>query len=442
MYTGKLQVKTTQKGTTYFYMLIRKELLDGTYTPYKWEATSLPVKGNKRKAQNMLKQRLIELNGGQSVLNIDEDFKNEKPVKTSSIVSAQSIFFSEWIEKWLNNKEGTIRASTLEGYKLHAKHIISYFSEKKILLGEISYKDIDDYCIFMLKEGKINRYTRERSGLSIRTVRSHKFLITSALQKAVLYGYIEKNPAEGVRVTNKKNHQLAKKPQFFTYNEAQKYLEFLKETHDILYDFIKATLIYGLRKSEALGLTTEALDFKNHKLYINRTVVKIVTIHDENATKTFDSDREYPLTPAMEQFWKRVLAKKKENQLFYGNKYISTEFLFTWDDGKPFSPDYVYHHHKKMVEKFGRPGLTVHNLRHSTASILMELGWTAKDIQEWLGHADYSTTMNIYTHISKTLKREKALDLNEIIEQGCSKNRTNENYSQRYPLQPLLKKIM
>lgn len=452
MYTGKLQAKTTQKGTAYFYMLIRNEHPDGTKTRYKWESTALPAKGNKRKAKQMLEQRLAALNGSQSVSNTDmeinmpyankTDFRNIKATKMSPATPAESMLFSEWVKEWLKNKDGTIRASTLEGYQLHAKHVISYFSEKKIPLNKLTYKDVDDYCIFMLREGKINKYTGVRSGLSIRTVRSHKFIITAALNKAVLYGYINKNPAEGIRVTNKKNRQLAKKPKFFTYDEAQKYLEFLKENHDVLYDFTKATLIYGLRRSEALGLTTQALDFKYHKLYINRTVVKIVQLHDENATKTFDSEREYPLTPSMEQFWRTVLAKKKEHQLFYGDSYNYTNFLFTWEDGTPFSPDYVYHHHKKMVEKFGRPGLTVHNLRHSTASILMELGWNAKDIQDWLGHADYSTTMNIYTHISKTLKAEKALDLDKIIEQGYPKNRTTPKNSQRPPLRTPFYNVM
>lgn len=275
----------------------------------------------------------------------------------------------------------------------------------------------------MLREGKVNKYTGITSGLAVRTVRSHKFVINSALNKAVLHGLIDKNPAEQVKVTNKKNRQLAKKPIFFTLDEAQKYLAFLQKENDILFDFTKAILIYGLRRSEALGLTVQAVDFKRHKLYINRTVVKIIHIHDENETKTYDSDREYPLTPDMEKFFKSIIKKKRDNEYFFGNKYVHTDYLFTWDDGRGFSPDYVYHHHMKMVKKFGRPELTIHNLRHSTASILYELGWSAKDIQEWLGHADYYTTMNIYTHIAKTHREEKALMLDGILEPSFFKHK-------------------
>lgn len=78
------------------------------------------------------------------------------------------------------------------------------------------------------------------------------------------------------------------------------------------------------------------------------------------------------------------------------------------DDGRLFAPDYVYHHFKKLVKKFGIPEMTFHGLRHSCASMLYEKGWSAKDIQIWLGHADFYTTMNIYTHIDNLFNTERA----------------------------------
>lgn len=426
MITGRLQPKKTKKGTEYYYMIIQTDNPDGTKGKPQWESTGLPVKNNKRKAQAILDARLNELNSGQT--NLPNSTESVQPApesdQSNSETPADSTLFSDWVREWLNNKDGTVRDSTIEGYRLHAKHVIDYFDSKETLLSQITYQDIDTYCTLMLKEGKVNRQTGAKSGLAVRTVRSHKFVINAALNKAVLYGLIKQNPAEQIKVTSKNNRALAKKPVFFTLKEAQDYVAFLKENNDVLHDLIWATLKLGLRKSEALGLTEQAIDFKRKKIYINRTVVKIIKIHDENDTKTADSDREYPLTPELETFCRTVINKKRENMRFYGNKYIHTDFLFTWDDGRPFSPDFVYHHHKRMVAKFGRPELTVHNLRHSAASILFEMGWSAKDIQEWLGHADYYTTMNIYTHIAKTHREEKALELDGILEQASAKSRT------------------
>ena len=88
--------------------------------------------------------------------------------------------------------------------------------------------------------------------------------------------------------------------------------------------------------------------------------------------------------------------------------------MFTWEDGRPFSPDYVSKHHKKMVAEFGRPDLTFHNLRHSCASMLIDKGWNPKKLQYWLGHEDISVTLNIYTHYNKQKLNTNAVDLDEI----------------------------
>ena len=87
----------------------------------------------------------------------------------------------------------------------------------------------------------------------------------------------------------------------------------------------------------------------------------------------------------MESFFKGVVLKKEENKLFYGDTYVDNKEIFVWDDGHSIRPDYVYHHFKKLAEVFGRSDMTFHSLRHSTASILFELGWHPKEIQEWLG---------------------------------------------------------
>ena len=106
--------------------------------------------------------------------------------------------------------------------------------------------------------------------------------------------------------------------------ESQEFLKFVYDADDVLSDLIYATLQYGLRRSEALGITEDSLDFKRHLLKIERTVVVVTSEHKKERTKTPDSNRVYYLTPDMEQFFKKVICKKRENQLFYGDTYIIT----------------------------------------------------------------------------------------------------------------------
>ena len=408
--TGTLQKKTMKSGKSYYYAVLN------TGGKTKWIATGLQVNGNKRIAQKRLQEILQEYTDQNAAARYVVRNHFSPPVKSATGGETQGdILFSEWVKEWLISRKIDVRECTGESYETHARVIVEYFSEKQIKLGEITYSDIEEYCKYMLKEGKINRYTGAKSGYAIRTVRSQKFIITSALNWAVKRGIIANNPALTVTVSRKKNRQLARKPVFFTVKEANDYLAFLKDKNDILYELIYTTLMFGLRRSEVLGITVQSVDFARKKLYINRTVVKMLHIHDENATKTFDSEREYPLTDELITFFKAVIAKKRMYKKFFGNNYTDNDFLFTWEDGRPFFPDYVSKHHKKMVAMFGKPNLTFHNLRHSTACILYEQGWKAKDIQEWLGHADIVTTMNIYTHIDRAHKQKQAESLSGVL---------------------------
>lgn len=415
--TGSLQKKKMRSGNSYYYAVLN---INGKA---KWIPTGLQVTGNKRLAQKKFQEILATYSSkDESAMTTSASAKSRKYIKfpDKAPEPVENILFSDWIKRWLDSRKTDIRECTSESYATHAKAVISYFKEKEIKLAEITYSDIEEYCKYMLANGKINRYSGIRTGYAVRTVRSQKFIITSALNWAVHQKLIPNNPALNVTVSRKKNRQLAKKPVFFTAIEANQYLKFLKDKNDLLYDMIYVTLTYGLRRSEVLGLTEQSVDFKHNKLYINRTIVKMIHLHDENATKTFDSEREYPLTKEMRIFFQEIIARKRKYQSLYKNKYIETEFLFTWEDGKPFLPDYVSKHHKKMVAAFGKPDLTFHNLRHSTACILYEQGWKAKDIQEWLGHADIITTMNIYTHIDRAHKQKQAESLNGVLHYDIS----------------------
>ena len=394
--TGSLQKKRLANGKEYYYIVLNFYDKHTKKRKPKWIPTNLLVKGNKRKAEQMLHEAIAKY-------------------PENSYDATADTLFSDWVKLWLESTKTYVEESTWEGYVLSAKHVIEYFETQKLTLNKLKPKHFKDYYQYMLTNGKLNKITNERSGLAIRTVRSHKFIINAALNEAVEEEILVRNPALTIKVSNAKKKALAKKIVFFTLEESREFLQFVYASNDVLSDLIYATLQYGLRRSEVLGITEDSLDFKKHLLKIERTVVMVTTEHKKERTKTPDSNRVYYLTPDMETFFKKVLQKKKENQLFYGNMYANNKAIFVWDDGRCFRPDYVYHHFKKLATDFGRPDMTFHALRHSTASMLFELGWHPKDIQDWLGHADFYTTMNIYTHIQKSHAHTNAERLSGIL---------------------------
>ncbi len=138
---------------------------------------------------------------------------------------------------------------------------------------------------------------------------------------------------------------------------------------------------------------------------------------DSEDTKTAASLRELTLFPTAVKMLQKIKEEQKTAKQFYGNQYKNTEgYIFTWDDGTRYDPDYISKLFKKAVKKFGKPELSLHKLRHTCGSLLFELGWDLKKVQYWLGHSDAQTTLNIYAHFNKKRLNGAAEDLARISE--------------------------
>lgn len=104
------------------------------------------------------------------------------------------------------------------------------------------------------------------------------------------------------------------------------------------------------------------------------------------------------------ELFKRIKKEQTENKKLYGKQYIESDYVFAWDDGRPYRPDYITSAFQKVLKKNNFPHMRFHDLRHSCASIFHDKGWSLNQIQEWLGNADIETTGNIYVHILKSKK--------------------------------------
>ena len=91
--------------------------------------------------------------------------------------------------------------------------------------------------------------------------------------------------------------------------------------------------------------------------------------------------------------------KLKDQQEDYkqrlGSGYHNNDYIFKNPNGVPYRPDSLTRSFKRALARHGLPQMRYHDLRHSTASILVNKGWDINDIKEWLGHADISTTVNV-----------------------------------------------
>ncbi len=265
--------------------------------------------------------------------------------------------------------------------------------------------DVQRYATEKLKGGRCDG---KDGGMSRVSVRKHLNVLKQAFSDAVLYDIIPQSPALHVKLPRVAT--ISKDVQFLSIAQSQTLLAAFEGTFQTM---VLVALYYGLRRSEVLGLRWSAIDFTEDTLTISHTVVKNFTIECKDRTKTASSRRCFMLFPDVRQALLELRERQQAERaarIAEGKSYTENDYLFRYEDGRLFRPDYVTRAFERTARKCTLPGIRFHDLRHSTASILFERGWNVKDVQVWLGHADIQTTLDIYVHYTRTRKILKGQD--------------------------------
>lgn len=382
--TGSLQIK----GDKYYAVLNFKDK-DGKRVQ-KWIALNLTTKGNKRRAESMLSELIVNYQGYESI-------------------EPMNLLLSQHIMQWMEANKPNIANTTYDQYlNILVNHIQPYFDSRGITVSRLTAGDLEDYYTFKIS-----------SGLSPNSVIKHHAIIRTALQWAVKHRYIRENVAD-----------FAKKPSHIRYQGAEPYsvqeiatLLQLTQNEAIAAPIFLASF-YGLRRSEILGLRWSAIDFQQGTISIITTVVRekrgneIQTIVRDHTTKTESSMRTLPLCPYTYQYFNALYQQQQYRRELCGNSY-DTRFLdFVCVDqmGTLLQPDYVSQKFQKLLQQFGLRRIRFHDLRHSCATIMLYLGYTLKDIQTWLGHSNYNFTADTYIHAGVGVHEQMAVALSEKLE--------------------------
>ena len=318
---------------------------------------------------------------------------------------------ADYLKMWKELQASEVAETTYDGYHTYIDiHLIPYFKALNINIQDITAGHIFDYVNYLSKDG--GRKDNKIGGQSNTSIRKIISILRKVFDYAVLYGDIKINPAAQVpmpkRTNNKDERQV-----FLTAEDAQKMLDAFR--NEEIGPIVFVTLYYGLRKSEALGLRWQAVDFEANTITVNHTVVGGSRIVAKDSTKSYCSRRTYQLLPDVKDLLLKLREQQKDYRQRLGSGYHENDYIFKNPNGVPYRPDSLTRSFKRALARHGFPQMRYHDLRHSTASILVDKGWDINDIKEWLGHADISTTSNIYAHISHRRKVSLAQDLDKTL---------------------------
>lgn len=360
----------------YYYIILNLTDSAGKRKP-KWISTGLTIKGNKKRAEQMLM---------------------EERRKYANAKTGDDVLFADFMEQWLEIVKSTVSLPTYSSYVNAVKSIIApYFRKKKILLRDLQAHDIQMFYQEQLQRVKASSVIHYHANI-------HK-----ALKYAVKNDMIPSNPAD--KVERPKQDKFY--GNFYDRDELNKLFEAVAGTKFELPVLLGA--FYGLRRSEIVGLKWSAIDFEQNTITISHTVTSCnldgkCVIVAKDTTKTKSSRRTLPLVPYFHEKLLAVKAQQERNQKLCGRSYNREflEYICVDDIGDRFKPNYITSQFPKLLERNGFRKIRFHDLRHSCASLLLASGVPMKHIQEWLGHSDFSTTANIYAHLDYSSKLTSA----------------------------------
>lgn len=296
-------------------------------------------------------------------------------------------YMEYWLEKII---KPSVQPDTYSGYERNVKKWMKkYFlmPEHKKCVKEITADDLDDFYDYLrdnnLKNSSIDHFNDNISS-------AFKFLLR---KKIVKY-----NPTKLIN------------PIIVEVNEVETYTrtDIIK-----LFEIIKGDIIelptlldgyYGLRRSEIIGLKTDAIDFDSNSFIVKHVAIQhdgknnTEKVYFKDKTKSKKGYRTLPLFPEIREAILRKLEKIEENKKIFGNSYNHEYdgYICVQDNGDLIQPNFFTKRFKKIIDRNELKKITPHGLRHSIATLLHLNGTDIRDLQDWLGHESITST-NRYT---------------------------------------------
>lgn len=305
----------------------------------------------------------------------------------------ENMRFSELAEWYFTNyAPHELKESTVYTYRgQYKKHI-------EPVLGNMKVKDITTPKLTQLMQSFV---------LNPTTVRKLYVIVQSIFRRGVEQGFIRESPCHNVILPKRKK---SRKNKALDEDKLKRFLSLLdsKPWDEDFKRIIKVLLYTGMRSGECLGLSWHDIDFENHTISINHTLTDIGGRHELTTPKTESSIRIIGMGQKLSKILLEQKAYIEKLTLALGDDFSHPEMVFVSALGNYRDRNSVYHSLKRFTKGTEFEDMTLHQLRHCNATMLLNSGFDLKVVSEHLGHCDIGVTADIYADVLRSMKSKVA----------------------------------
>ncbi len=319
-------------------------------------------------------------------------------IEVGSLTDSRGVTVGEFLDQWLTEVvQPNVRPWTYKGYEVHVRlHL-------KPAIGHIPLAKLAPLHVQQLLNAK------KSAGLSPKSIRYIRGTLRTALNQAVRWDLLSRNPASVVDGPRVGHYEI--RP--FTPEEARTFLAAMKG--DRLEALYSVALTMGLRQGEALGLCWKEVDLEMGYLRVSKQLQRFGGETRLVEPKTTRSRRTLALPASIASSLKEHHDRQLKEREAAGNNWTETDLVFTTAAGKPIDATRISKDFHRHLDRAGLPQRRFHDLRHSCATLLLVQGVSPRVVMEVLGHSQIALTMNTYTHVLPELRRQAADRMDELI---------------------------
>jgi integrase len=349
------------------------------------------VRGRKKDAEQKLAATLHEINTGLYI----------EPAKLT---------VGEYLDRWLTTYPTRVSRKTCDRYaeivRIHLKPALGLVD-----LPRLQSMQIQEYYGKALKEGRRDG----NGGLSAQTVLHHHRVLRKALQDAVRWNLMARNPADGVEPPRPARREM------LALNDDQMVLLLDAAKESRLYVVVLLAATTGLRRGEILALCWKDIDLEKGVLQVRRTLEQARGGLRFKEPKTAKGRRLVDLPDLTVEALLNHRAQQAKERLMVGPGYDSQDLVCARIHGTPLDPAETTAAFARLIRRLDLPAIRLHDLRHSHATALLRQGTHPKIVSERLGHSTVAITLDTYSHVLPGMQKEAAQQVDRALRAAKAK---------------------